>query len=1596
MKGEKERESEGKRRKMFRLHRHKPDKSGHRFHFNFSGFQALQVPKGWDKLCVSIISVETGRTTTKTGKSSVRTGNCRWTETLSDSIWIPQDDASKEVEQCLFKLVVAMGSSRSGILGEATVNLASYMSSKASFLLSLPLEKCHHGTTLQVKIQCLTPRTTLRDEQWQNTNSHMEDSSAEYDDLENISDVSDSTFTRSIGSSSSNQFDSTYHPGETGGKDTSRSASGSHRSFDSMEGSLGRENLSPQNPFTGVMNDLIGKQDSTSSNSSSLFGSYPANDISRSNRSSFNSKVSSSGSHLQNQRDDFGRVSHAIATSPLRNAGSCKDLEAAEGTFEELRAEARMWEQNARKLMHDLEILRKEFSNQSKNQADLGMELAASHTECNRLRQEIEQLNFLLEELTVRQKDTENLKLQAQNMNNIQQELEDEIKFQKESNANLTIQLKKTQESNIELVSVLQEMEEMIEKQQMEITDLSMLKSKFDVDEFSLGHEDWGKHPIADLHAEFEPEDTSTLELQLEQLLESQKNLESSIHYLQNTLEEKNHEIEIERDLKAQALLDCQEEWKCKLAAKEEDIISLETKLSEAIHALNVKETGPQNGGDHNLIKEIEALKVKVQELERDCVELTDENLSLHFKIKESSKDLMTCAASFKSLSKELNQKEILVEEVTANNFQLQCTDLNNKCTDLELQLQIFKDKACHLDSELYNCHTKAEEQEIEIAALQQQLKFYQEETETKTHLADVSISLENSESHAAIERSRILSELCEQLQLSLANIKKQQYNLYSPENTECKYGVYSPKFLKNTELITQKAQVESILNNLIQLNKLFEAKTTESEDELQSREGIRARNTNDNLVQDELVCNDLKENDLPFSCQGSSSLNIELESEFTDLSKELLVKICEIDKLKANHLLKEEEIVAVRHCQRDLETQISNLQAEKLSSNKILERKSLELESSKDELELHLSELEEENVQLSERISGLEAQLRYFTDERESGRLVLQNSESHAKNLQDEIRRLETEMQAQKVDMKQKLQDMQKRWLESQEECEYLKQANPKLQATAESLIEECSSLQKSNGELRKQKLEMYERCTVLEAKLRESQEYFLYCSRKIEDLEETLSSTLEEISVKEKTLNTELETLVQENRNHKEKLAVEENLLNQMYLEKTVEVEDLKREIAHLSEQISATQDEREQTASEAVLEVSCLRADKAKLEAALQEVKEKFTNSENKLNTVRVESETKLMGLVSELAATRQNQEVLAADHAKLLGLLAEVKSNEEKLKGTINRVGLKLKTSEYEMQQQTEEISSLKMQLQKTALLQDEVLALKRSLNEAKFENERLEASLQLQSADYEDLKAEKISFIQKISSMQAAVSELEDCKSSKVALEEKILRLEGDLTAREALCARDAEMKNELGRIKRTNSQFRWKIKYLEEEKEECLNRTQALEEELKKKKEVNQDQSESSTRNFPVSPESNSMGTPTNDKLNPLETKEHDIIQVDNYCSGSSHVIEDPMPKIQLLENRLSEALETNEMYRVQLKSLLSGEQSNHSYADKKVRDEGGVKKEGYKDKVSSLEAELREIQERYSHMSLKYAEVEAEREELVMKLKTVNSRSWF
>lgn len=99
------------------------------------------------------------------------------------------------------------------------------------------------------------------------------------------------------------------------------------------------------------------------------------------------------------------------------------------------------------------------------------------------------------------------------------------------------------------------------------------------------------------------------------------------------------------------------------------------------------------------------------------------------------------------------------------------------------------------------------------------------------------------------------------------------------------------------------------------------------------------------------------------------------------------------------------------------------------------------------------------------------------------------------------------------------------------------------------------------------------------------------------------------------------------------------------------------------------------------------------------------------------------------------------------------------------------GIKTESSAYEKQQVTGETSRLRIQLMRTSLLQDEIPDLKRSLNEVKFENKKLESSLHILSGVNEELKAEKILSMQEIPDMQRAIAELGDCRHGKVSLEE---------------------------------------------------------------------------------------------------------------------------------------------------------------------------------------------------------------------------------
>lgn len=1370
---------------MFKLHRHRPsDRVGERFDFRFSNFRAVQVPAVSDRLFVSIISVDTGKTIAKSSKAASRSGICQWPDTILEPIWFSKDEVSKEFEECQYKIIVSVGSTKSGILGEIFLNLSNFLNLVDPTAISLPLKRCNSGTVLQLKVQCLGTKSKLSGvRSLRDMSPRFEDRSpTTNDEIDNRSDCSDGMFNRGVRSSSENHLGGTYQE-EPGNRETSFSASGSHRSSNSGDSTADKTNFSPRDNSNGVL--YVGRQDSASSYSSYVSAGR-GDDGFRSNNSSFSSRAS--GPNLL-QGSTPKTFANGLSQLSMGASDSSKDLlEAADETIEELRDEAKMWERHSRKLKADLELLKKECSEKSKQHAELAVELSAAQAERDSYRHEIEELKSSLQNVNSRQTVTGTPK--RADWIDLQKELEGEVKFLKESNANLTIQLNRTQESNIELLSVLQELEETIEEQRVEMSKISKVKQTADPENGILVKED--------------------------------------------------------------------KEWAKKLSMKEDEITILREKLDRALSIQNA-------GGDGSsavyleLEKENEILRAKIQELENDCSELTDENLELIYKLKENgmtngqvSHISNNNEAQFENLTsriyqleEELRNKEVLRDGIFSETSISNANELQRKCADLELKLLNFRSQTCELEEKFQKSQEDLEQRNLELSELRRKI--------SGLHSTEVDVS-------------------------ESGGTRKCQSRAADLEDTEPEIDVLKARFelqlQENDSLRRSKVEMENFISEI-------QAEKSQLEERLSAS---------------------LKESSITSKC---------------------------LDEVRQDILV------------------LSNSIDSHVSANKVLERNTVELESCKVELELHISELEQENIELSERISGLEAQLTYLTNEKESSELQMHDSRSLIINLKDKVERQQSEMETQRLEFKQKQQESQKRLSEVQDDSEVLRRSNSKLQSTVESLIEECSSLQNLTADLKKQKLELHGHLTQKEQELDESKKRNFEFSKTVEFLESKLSSLQKDISSKEQSLLSELESIFQEHMEQEERINRAHFMLNKIENEKILEVENLEREVTSLTAQVSSTHEERENATLDAIREVSVLRADKAKLEANLQDVSAQLRHYESQLEDLRKESKNKIKGLVDSLNASKQSEEMLTSDAEHMKKLMEAAKSNEDVLKKTCNELELKLKSSDYEKQQMLEEISDLKLQVQKIMNLQDEVFKLQSSLDDAKFGKGKLEDLLRSVTEECEELKAQKAMLTDKVSDMQETLKNGEEERRSRIAMQAKLVRLESDLSASEASHVHEAELKNELSRVKRSNSEYQRKIQSLEQENEDLTKRFHVMEkgfDQIFHIKEENTGKQE---------------------------------IGGDNQAAIQS--------KIQLLETKLAEALEENKMYRAQQKSPMPEGQPA-----------GGDGKEGNADRTLQLEGELRDMKERLLNMSLQYAEVEAQRERLVMELKAIKKGRWF
>ncbi|KAI4321151.1 hypothetical protein MLD38_034569 [Melastoma candidum] len=148
---------------MSRISKWKPEKTKVKVVFRLQ-FHATHIPPtGWDKLFISFIPVDSGKATAKTTKANVRSGTCKWGDPIYETTRLLQDIRTKQYEEKLYRFSVATGSSRSSLLGEATINLSDYADALEPSSVTLPLDGCDTGALLHVTIQLLTSKTGFRE-----------------------------------------------------------------------------------------------------------------------------------------------------------------------------------------------------------------------------------------------------------------------------------------------------------------------------------------------------------------------------------------------------------------------------------------------------------------------------------------------------------------------------------------------------------------------------------------------------------------------------------------------------------------------------------------------------------------------------------------------------------------------------------------------------------------------------------------------------------------------------------------------------------------------------------------------------------------------------------------------------------------------------------------------------------------------------------------------------------------------------------------------------------------------------------------------------------------------------------------------------------------------------------------------------------------------------------------------------------------------------------------------------------------------------------------------------------------------------------------
>uniref|UniRef100_A0A7N0VHL7 C2 NT-type domain-containing protein n=1 Tax=Kalanchoe fedtschenkoi TaxID=63787 RepID=A0A7N0VHL7_KALFE len=438
---------------MFKSARWRIDRNSNRIKSVFRlHFRVTQVPVlVGDALLVSVIPKDVGKPTTRLEKAAVKDGNCCWENPVYETVRFLRDPKSGKLNETVYYFLVSTGNQKSNVVGEVLIDFSEYAESIKPSHVSLPFKNSLCAAVLHVTIQRMQEHAEVRGAiQCEDVNVKLDENcqktrlgDVEFDEKT----ISNSLLDTPLPRTASENVEWNGNQRVSSGSDLLSSSECSSELNTPRELALSIHQGHTTLKSSPSCDSLTRKQTTTTF-------SLPNQELQQ---------------QLWEWSVGFDGLSAADSTiNSLDNLQKQRSLSSADVEIEKLKTELLSLARQAEFSGLELQTLRKQIVKESKRGNELTRELI-------NLTEERDALKAECANLKAAQKRLDEAKVKNRGVRDplvLIEELRQELQYEKDLNANLKVQLQKTQDSNTELILAVQDLDEMLERKNEDTPDM--------------------------------------------------------------------------------------------------------------------------------------------------------------------------------------------------------------------------------------------------------------------------------------------------------------------------------------------------------------------------------------------------------------------------------------------------------------------------------------------------------------------------------------------------------------------------------------------------------------------------------------------------------------------------------------------------------------------------------------------------------------------------------------------------------------------------------------------------------------------------------------------------------------------------------------------------------------------------------------------------------------------------------------------------------------------------------------------------------------------------------------------------------------------